>query len=230
VDSLRRWRQPVAVVLLVASGVRLLAGIVAVPVLAAADAYGSVATAALFEGSRAGDSLLLLATAAAAAWCLAAPPTSSGRVIATLAVVELVTTVVVSLVFGLLGLTADAVGRGVLFVQFLAALVLPAVAAVLLLALLRAAPATSVAAVPPATSAESAALPPTVPPGTSLAPPPPPDLPPSWTVDQAAGVAWQTAGDAAAGNPPTGWSAPAETAGWQPIPGPPAPPGPERPA
>lgn len=224
-ESLRRWRQPVAVVLLVASGVRLLAGIVAVPVLASADAYGSVATAALFEGSRAGDPVLLLATAAAAAWCLAAPPAPGGRVIATLAVVELVTTVIVSLVFGLLGLTADAVGRGVLFVQFLAALVLPAAAAVLLLALLRAAPATSAAAVLPATSAESSALPPATPPVPSLSPPP--DLPPSWAVEQAAGVAWQTAGDAAAGNPPTGWSGPAETAGWQPIPGPP---GPDRPA
>lgn len=223
-DVLRRWRQPVAVILLVASGVRLLAGVLAVPVLASSDAWGSVATAALILGRYAADPLLLVATAAAAAWCLTSPPTAGARTIAAVAVVELLAAVLVSLVFGLMGLTSDAVGRGIEFVQLLAALSVPALAAVLLLALLRAVPAGSTAgasAEPPPELAQPAVMP-----GPA---PPPPALPPSWQPDQATGMVWQTAGEAAAGAPPTGWPAAGESTGWQPIPGSPEQPGPPRP-
>ncbi len=152
-EILRRWREPVAITLLVATGVRLLAGIVAVAVLASDDGYGSFAAAALFEGSRAADTLLLLATVAVAMWCLLSPPTPSGRTIAALALIETVAAILVSLVFGLMGLASDAVGRGIQFVQLLAALALPAVAAALLLALLRSAPSTVL--VPPAARAST---------------------------------------------------------------------------
>jgi len=53
------------------------------------------------------------------------------------------------------------------------------------------------------------------------APPPPapdPRLQPTWQPDAAAGAAWRTAGDAAAGAPATGWGTAAPSVGWQPIP------------
>ena len=149
-ENLRRWREPVAVALLIASGVRLLAGIVAVPVLASTQAYGSFAVSALFGAAGVADTVLLLATAASAAACLFAPPTPHGRTIAAVAVIETVAAILVSLVFGLMGLTADAVGRGVEVVQLLAALVLPSVAVVLLLGLLRGAPVAVSAPIPAA--------------------------------------------------------------------------------
>jgi len=41
-----------------------------------------------------------------------------------------------------------------------------------------------------------------------------PQQQPTWPTDLAAGAAWRTAGDAAAGVPATGWTVPAEAAGW----------------
>ncbi len=225
-EILRRWRQPVAITLLVATAVRLLAGIVAVALLSSDEGYGSFATAALFEGSRAADTLLLLATAAAAACCLLSPPTRSARTLGALALVETVAAILVALVFGLMGLASEAVGRGIQFVQLLATLALPALAAVLLLSLLRSATGTSVAR---AEHDRAPAVAPGEQPGPTSATPPalPPALPPGWQPEQATGMVWQTAGEAAAGAPPTGWPPPdqaahpaaGEAAGWQPIPG-----------
>ena len=217
-ENLRRWREPVAVALLIASGVRLLAGIVAVPVLASTQAYGSFAVSALFGAAGVADTVLLLAAAASAAACLFAPPTPHGRTIAAVAVIETVAAILVSLAFGLMGLTADAVGRGVEVVQLLAALVLPSVAVVLLLGLLRGVPVAVSAPIP---GADPAAVPPpsTLPSTPEPAQPLPPSLPPGWQPEQATGMVWTTAGEAAAGAPASDWPAASGTVGWQPIPG-----------
>ena len=45
-----------------------------------------------------------------------------------------------------------------------------------------------------------------------------PQQQPTWPTDLAAGAAWRTAGDAAAGAPATGWTGPGEAAGWGPAP------------
>jgi hypothetical protein len=45
-----------------------------------------------------------------------------------------------------------------------------------------------------------------------------PRLQPTWQPDSAAGAAWRTAGDAAAGAPATGWGTATPSVGWQPIP------------
>jgi len=47
-----------------------------------------------------------------------------------------------------------------------------------------------------------------------------PQQQPTWPTDLAAGAAWRTAGDAAAGAPATGWTGPAEAEGWGPAPEP----------
>jgi hypothetical protein len=45
-----------------------------------------------------------------------------------------------------------------------------------------------------------------------------PQQQPTWPTDLAAGAAWRTAGDAAAGAPATDWTAPGEAEGWGPAP------------
>ncbi len=72
------------------------------------------------------------------------------------------------------------------------------------------------------------AVPRRLPPGIGLVPPPSESLPappvpdqqlqPTWHPDAAAGAAWRTAGDAAAGVPATGWVTDTYSVGWQPIP------------
>ena len=213
-EQWRRWREPLAMILLVVAGVRLLVGIVAVPVLA--DPYGSFATAALFEGRRSFDPVLLLVTAGAAASCLLAPATSRARVIVTVALVETALAVLAALAYGLMGLGSDSSGRGIELGYLVLGLVLPVLVLVALLALLRVAPTTT----------------PTTAPQPPLEPPPPagppPALPAAWQPEQATGRVWTTAGDAARGAPGAGWAGEGGGAGWQPIPGPAEPPQPEQ--
>jgi hypothetical protein len=59
--------------------------------------------------------------------------------------------------------------------------------------------------------------------GPPAPPGPDPRLQPTWQPDAAAGAAWRTAGDAAAGAPATGWGGAAPSVGWQPIPTQPVP-------
>lgn len=208
----QRWREPVAVVLLVVAGVRLIAGIVAVPVLAVDDAYGSFATAAMFEAGRTFDVVLLLVAAAVAASCLLPPVTSHARLLGTLALVLTAASVLVALGFGLMGLTSSSSGRGVELAYLLLGLVAPVVVVVLLFALLRLAGREPSPAPSPQVDVP-------LPAAAPIAPSHPPELPAAWQSDQATGRVWTTAGDAARGVPGGGW--PAEgNAGWQPIPGP----------
>ena len=78
-EQLLRWREPVAVVLLVAAGIRLLVGITAVPVLAAEGAYDSFATAARFEAGRTFDVVLLVVTAGSRPPACGTPATPRAR-------------------------------------------------------------------------------------------------------------------------------------------------------
>jgi hypothetical protein len=57
-------------------------------------------------------------------------------------------------------------------------------------------------------------------PSDELSPPPAAEqrLQPTWHPDAAAGAAWRTAGDAAAGAPAAGWGTDQSSVGWQPIP------------
>ena len=135
-------------------------------------------------------------------------PRPSGRTIAALALIETVAAILVSLVFGLMGLTSDAVGRGIEFVQLLAALALPAVAAALLLALLRSAPVTSSYPLQ-----HEQALPRLPMPDQLRRPPLRPLCRPAGSPSRPPGMVWQTAGEAAAGAPPTGWTSPVKRHG-----------------
>lgn len=202
-----------AMILLVVAGVRLLVGIVAVPVLA--EAYGSFAAAALFESRRIFDPVLLLVTAGVAASCLLSPPTARARVIATAALIESALAVLAALAYGLMGLGADSAGRGIELGYLLLGLVLPVLTVVALLGLLRVAAPTS--------APQPVVGPPSPAPGG-----PPPALPAAWQPEQATGRVWTTAGDAARGAPGAGWVGEGDAAGWHPIPGPAEPQQPEQ--
>lgn len=205
-EQLRRWREPAAMVLLIAAGIRLLAGIVAVPVLAD-EGYDSFAIAALFQAGRTFDVVLLLGTACVAASCLLTPATPRARAIITFALIETAAAVLVSIAYGVIGLSADTTGRGIETVYLLLGLVVPVLAVIGLFALLRVAAPAPVA--PPV-------LAPPLPPVVE----PPPALPAAWQPEQATGRVWNTAGDAARGAPGAGWPAESPGAGWYPIPGP----------
>lgn len=216
-EQWRRWREPLAVVLLVVAGIRLLVGIAAVPVLALDDAYGSFATAAGFEANRTFDLVLLLVTAGAAAACLLPPPSPRAKGIVTVALIETALAVLVSFGYGVMGLLSDSSGRGIELIYLLLGLVLPVLAVVALLVMLRVTALTSATqpvAGPPAPAAQL--------------PAPPPALPAAWQPEQATGRVWNTAGDAARGAPGAGWAGDDSGAGWQPIPGPAEPPHPEQ--
>lgn len=223
-----RWREPVAVLLLVALSLMLvLRGIG----LSQAIAAGTLDLA--WGGIPGGDDLLLLVAAAAVVWCAAAVPErdgvgetagasphARGIAVAGLLVIGLT-------VFGWLALSVWGVvsvarwptpnGGYVLFViEGILRLVIPAVAlGMALLAVGRTgaarrgrrapAPAELPAATPPlpAKTAESSSDGEVTPASAD-----PERLPAAWHVDEAAGAVWLTADDAAQGRPGLSWSRP----------------------
>lgn len=220
-EQVRRWREPVAIALLVVAGIRLLIGTVAVPVLAGDDAYGSFATAAMFEADRSFDLLLTLATAAAAASCLLSPATPRARGVVVAAVIETLAGILVALGFGLMGLGSSSPGRGIEFGFLLLGLALPVVAVLGLVSMLRStSPSVSLSSAAADGGAELSADRSSTGSGSTEHHPPaaPPALPAAWLPEQATGRVWQTAEDAARGAPGVGWSDDGG-AGWQPIPG-----------
>lgn len=228
-EQLLRWREPVAVVLLVASGIRLLIGITAVPVLAAEGAYDSFASAARFEAGRTFDVVLIVVTAVVAASCLRTPATPRARAVVTVAAIETLAAVLVALGFGLMGLVSDANGRVIEFAHLLLGLVLPVVAVISLLLLRRSsAPMPRAAGAVPAVGTGPAAEP--TAPGAALPggqTQPAPLQPAAWQPEQATGRVWTTAGEAARGAPGASWGEDPGPSGWRPIPGPGEPPPPE---
>ena len=211
-ERLKRWREPAAVVVLVAVGLDL----VALLLTAAARTSDPGLLAADLALALADPVLLLLLTALVVA-CWVAPPTprARGLTIAALALTSVV----------LLGVAASGV----------AALVL-APTAIWSASLLRAVPPLVAGVV--ALSASIALLrrprPAPVPvPELEAAEPEPapvdPQQQPAWTPDTAVGTVWRRAGDAASEGPATSWDSPDAGTGWgEPDPRPDAPAEPTR--
>ena len=213
----RRWREPLAVVLLVALSLMLVLRVVGLVLAVAAGAAGG-----LYGSLPGGDDLLLLATAGAVLWCTtpvpgAEPgdePSAMSPHAWPIAVTGLV--VVGLTVLGWLLLSAGNVaaliswptpdpGFVLMVVEGLLRLVLPAAALVaVVLAVRRAAAAR--------TRDDRLELPPAeneVPAVTAA----PDRLPAAWQADEATGAVWLTADDAAQGQPGLSWSDPGATAG-----------------
>lgn len=227
-DVLSRWRQPVAVVLLVALALRTALGLVA---LFGVDA--GVATMngqhAAPSGSTAGDTLAIVMVALLVTSCLTWRPTRQARALGGLTLLVGGVNVLALLASALVGLVAGGTDVWKLsdFAGRVLGLLIAALALAALARLLRTAPGSS-RALPPGRSTRGADR--HVPTQSVLADPAGAepfevedhpfggvhvrDEHPTWPADEAAGAAWSTAGEAAAGAAASGWGT-AEDSGWR---------------
>ncbi len=216
-----RWREPLAIVLLVALALMLVVRAVS---LGLAVAGGS--TGGFLGAIPGGDDLLLLTAAAAVLWCtlpLPDPAAGDGAPAPSAHAWPIAVAGVVVVGLTVLGWLALAVGNVVAmvtwptpdlgFVLFVAEgvlrLVVPVAALVaVVLAVRRAAAARRTAAARPALSATAAEE--EAAPAVAAAPA---RLPAAWQADEATGAVWLTADDAAQGQPGLSWADPTATAG-----------------
>ena len=211
-----RWREPLAVALLIALASMLVLRVVSLVLAVSAGTAGR-----LYGTLPGGDDLLLLVTAGAVLWCTTPlpgpepdePPALSPHAwpvaVAGLVVVGLTVLgwllLSVGNVAALVAWPTPDTGFVLLVIEGLLRLALPVAALVaVVLGVRRAAAARVVAGAPALPSAE-----PEVPAVTAA----PDRLPAAWQADEATGAVWLTADDAAQGQPGLSWSDPAATAG-----------------
>jgi hypothetical protein len=199
-----RLREPAA---WVALGSLVLSLVLAVIALTAFD--GSRVNAGWMLSARVANPVPLLVLTVLVSFCVLRERTPHARQLTIISLVVGVIAVLLGLVLALLGLGATAQILAVLAAIVPQAISVLAVGMLVKLLQLQAVPRRLPAGIGliPHLSEE---LPP--------APPPEQRLQPTWHPDAAAGAAWRTAGDAAAGAPAAGWGTAGSSAGWQPIP------------
>ena len=211
---MQRWREPAVLVVTVALLVRLVLVLV-FTTTSTRLALGRPADLASLASQQLGEPAMFVVLALLAGSCWLRPVTSHARLLTGLALTVAAVVVLVSVVLGLAGDSAytapfTALNLGARLVD----LVVP-VLAVLALALLVTRPAEA----RPALAAGAAGAAEEVP--EPRAEPEPaatdPELEPTWQPDVAAGAAWYSAGDAAAGRPAAGWGRSDASGGWQPA-------------
>ena len=199
-----RLREPAAWVALGVLALNLLLTIVA---LATFD--GSLASVGWVLSARVANPVPLVVLAVLVSFCVLRERTAHARQLTLISLVVGVISVLFGLVLTLLGFGATAPIVAVF------ATIVPQVISVLAVGLL-------------IKLLQLQAVPRRLPPGIGLIPHEPESLPaspvpdqrlqPTWQPDAAAGAAWRTAGDAAAGAPASGWGTDTSSASWQPIP------------
>jgi hypothetical protein len=199
-----RLREPAA---WVALGSLVLSLVLAVVALAAFD--GSRVNAGWVLSARVANPVPLLVLTVLVSFCVLRERTPHARPLTIISLVVGVIAVLLGLVLALLGLGATA--------QILAVLAAIVPQAISVLALGMLVKLLQLQAVPRRLPAGIGLIPHL---SEELPPAPPPEqrLQPTWHPDAAAGAAWRTAGDAAAGAPAAGWGTAGSSAGWQPIP------------
>lgn len=228
-ESLQKLREPVAVVLLVTVGLRVVLALVSAGVYAGDDVLATFALAAGALASWVSDPALILALAAVLLACGLGKRTPHARTLTLVGVITVGASLLVNLVFLLTGLTAGGPTRVVDTLTGLLLLVVPVLTGIVLLRLLATLPAADPAAAPYAITpggTDPAYGPGQPDPNTSYQPipqDPAAQYQPTWQTDTAAGAAWHTAGDAASGAPAAGWGTPGQSGGWVPDPAVPAP-------
>lgn len=223
-ESLKKLREPVAIVIVAALALRVLLALVSAGVYAGDDVLRTFARAAGPLAYRVGDPTLVLALAAALLACGLADRTPNARTLTLVGVITVGASVLVNLVFLVAGSTAGGPTRVVDTLTGLLLLVVPVLVGVVLVRLLSALPAAQAAP-----AATPYAITPAQPDGYASYQPIPQtqdaQYQPTWQPDVAAGAAWHTAGDAASGAPAAGWGTPGQSGGWVPTPPPPTAPG-----
>lgn len=204
---------------LIVLAIRVLTALVTAAVYAGRDSSGGLSSVAVLASYRASDSALAVVLTVAVAGCVLTDRTRHARTLTLAAIVGLGISALVALTFAIIALGSR---DGVFLLDTLdlvTYLAVPAICLVVLIKMLSLQPATSAAAQPYALPAGQPAE------SDSLAlPAPSPHYQPTWQPDVAAGAAWQTAGDAAAGAPASGWGTPGQQGGWQYPPPAPQPP------
>lgn len=224
IESLRRLREPAAIVVLAVLGVRLLLGLITFSYLqiVGTDSAASLAVARFTASDTITDAFTVVVLGLLVASCVLVEPTPHARTLTWLAVVIAGAGILLALVSSITWLVT--VGGvtvvGDLF-RLLIGLPISVVALVGLLRLLRGQPKPAKAArqavgvrVDGDNSDRQQEL------GSG------PDKPaqedenqPTWQPDQAVGAAWHTAGEAAAGAAASGWGTPGDPGGWRPASG-----------
>ena len=207
-ERVQRWREPAVVVVVVVLLVRLV--LLAAFVLSAARTGGGFPPEAANLASRQlGDPTPYVVLAALVLACHLRPPTAHARPLAALALAVSGLGLLLGVGLAVYGSRGSAVALRPLDVaDRLADAVVPLLA-VFLLGLLATRPRE--ASEQPAL-ADHATEPETEP--EPEPPAPDPALQPTWAPDAASGAAWTTAGDAASGQPASGWGTPAGS-GWE---------------
>ncbi|HEY5822141.1 MAG TPA: hypothetical protein VIT20_09210 [Propionibacteriaceae bacterium] len=206
-DTLKRFREPLVMVVLVILGLRVPLALVTAGAYAAEDSSDGISGIAALVAYRAGDPALVVLLTALIASCVLVDPTPRARGLSLAALIVVGVSVLVGLVFGSLTfLQASSIWLANA-VDVLVGLAAPVVCMFLLFRF-------HVLGRDSAARANPYALPatPTVPQLET------PRYEPTWQPDVAAGASWQTAGDAAAGAPASAWGTPGQQGGWQPQP------------
>jgi len=211
-ESLLRLREPVAWAAIIVLAVRVLNAVATAAVYAGQDGAGGVPSAATLISYRAGDSALAAVLTLVLLTCVLTNPTPHARTLTTIALVVVGVSFLVALAFAVVALASPSDTFVLDTVDLLANQAVPVLALITLVKLLS---VTSPGRQPAQLTDGPAG-------GDQRALPPAPDprYQPTWQPDQAAGAAWQTAGDAAAGAPASGWGTPGQQGGWQYPPGP----------
>jgi hypothetical protein len=209
VESLRRMREPVAVVLLVAVAVRLGTALT-VLVLASGSPGASFSGPARSIFGWVLSPLAVVVLVSVVAACVLWDPTPHARALVGTSVVLVTADLVAAVGLWSVSMAAESGGRFISSAVFLSEMAIPAVAAVVLFRLLGArrdrrpasqpAPAPSISERPTVQQPADA---------------------PTWEPDRAVGAVWQTAGEAATGAAATAWGSPDEKGGWHPAAPPP---------
>ena len=208
-ESLVRLREPAAYVVLGVLCAELVVTVISLAVYGGPDVYGSMSEAALLLGGGLPQTLTIVILTLLVASCLLGRRSRHAGVLAVLAIVAGSASVLLAVVFSLIGLAGGSPTRYVDLAASVISLIVPAAAVVGLGLLLRdsqrAVQRTAAATTTPAVPQQQIAAPPAA----------VREQQPTWQPDAATGVAWPTAGEAAAGAPGSGWSNPNDAGGWQ---------------
>jgi hypothetical protein len=216
-DSLKRMREPIAWTALVVLAARVLVALVSSGLYAREDLSGGLSSVAALLSYRAGDATLVAVLTAAVAACVLVEPTRHARRVNVAALIVVGLSALVAVAFAFLALGAPSQTFPVDALDMIANVTVPVLCLIVLARL-----------VPMAPKAAREQQPYAIGPGTEgHAPddqggPAQPGNPaaldpryqPTWQPDVAAGAAWHSAGDAAAGAPASGWGVPGQQGGW----------------
>lgn len=210
-------RVPAVILALAIIILRLIATLVSASAYAVPSEFGSFARAASAVSDQAIDPALMLALTVLVASCVLVDPPARVRALTRVSIIVVAVSIAATVVLALIGINLRDRIVGVDTVSTILYLAVPLLSLVFLVRLFQLlTPADQVGArarraetgTDPAGARSDSAV------DQPAATPPDPDLQPTWAPDAAAGAAWHSAGEAAAGAPASGWGTDGADDGW----------------